>query len=241
MDFTDRFFITFGYGVTCAAALAVNYYLIMSCFSSFFKDSDWTVGKQILWTVWILFTISIFNSIYTTFVKPSSFSLFQLTASMLQVTLVGVFPVSAIIVLDYLRLYKKHEKQAKLLKNKINTQSLLDESSLTLTGTTNNELLQLQASEFLYMASADNYVEITYQFHSELKKKLLRGTLKRFEKELENPAITRCHRSYIVNLSQVLKVSGNAQGYTLTLRNNNLSIPVSRSYADQVLSRIDQL
>ncbi|PLX09668.1 MAG: hypothetical protein C0596_01215 [Marinilabiliales bacterium] len=39
----------------------------------------------------------------------------------------------------------------------------------------------------------------------------------------------KTHRAYIVNIYKVKKVSGNSQGYVLTIENCEVQIPVSRS------------
>lgn len=225
----------------CAAAMGINYYLLMPNASRLFDESKWTVGRQILWTAWILIVISLFNSIYSAIIGIFPFSLYQLIISMLQVILVGIFPVAAIVMLDYLRLFRKHAKRADVLKKKLATHSSSANSALTLIAENKNDRLQLKLGELLYLTSADNYVEVIYRLESGLENTLLRGTLKKFGQQLTHPAIVRCHRSYVVNLSQVINISGNAQGYVLKLRGNDDIIPVSRSYADQVLSRLEHL
>lgn len=241
LDTTYRFFVCLGYGLACALAMAVNYYLVQPSFPTFFDESKWTIGRQIVWIVWILFTISIVNTIYSAWIEVFPFSFSQLLIYLSYVFLVGIFPISAIVFIDYLRLYRKHAKKAELLHSKLSSHSNANKERLTLISDNENERLQLEQEELLYLTSADNYVEIVYRLESGLQKNLLRGTLKGFEQQLQQPGsdIIRCHRSYIVNLSQIINISGNAQGYSLQLRGTDTSIPVSRSYAKKILSALE--
>lgn len=238
-DIEYRLYVCLGYGLACAIAMTINYYLIQPLFPHLFVESEWTVGRQLLWIGWILLTISVFNSIYSAWIGVFSFSLTQLLASIFYVFLVGIFPVAALILLDYLWLYRKHAKSAENLNRKLSTLSQTNGNAITLISDNENERLQLKPDELLYLTSADNYVEVVYRLESDLKKSLLRGTLKGFEQQLKNEKIIRCHRSYIVNLSQITNISGNAQGYSLKLRGTDLAVPVSRSYADIVLSAVE--
>jgi DNA-binding LytR/AlgR family response regulator len=44
----------------------------------------------------------------------------------------------------------------------------------------------------------------------------------------------KCHRSCIVNLDKVVKVSGNAQGFKLHLKETDFVVPVARKYSEVV-------
>lgn len=93
-----------------------------------------------------------------------------------------------------------------------------------------NEFLSVNQDQLLYLQSQDNYTEVYYLKNDELRKKLLRGSLSSFEKQLPRP-LFRCHRSYIVNLLAIESLKGNSQGYQLNLRHGEISIKVSRKYA----------
>ncbi len=93
-----------------------------------------------------------------------------------------------------------------------------------------NEFLSINQDQLLYLQSQDNYTEVHYIKNDELRKKLLRGSLSSFEKQLDYP-LFRCHRSYIVNLLAIESLKGNSQGYQLSLRHGETSIKVSRKYA----------
>ena len=51
--------------------------------------------------------------------------------------------------------------------------------------------------------------------------------------------IVRCHRAFLVNLHQVVKVDGNSQGYRLRLEGCAEEVSVSRGYAKSVKALIE--
>jgi DNA-binding LytR/AlgR family response regulator len=151
-----------------------------------------------------------------------------------QVTSLGIILTSIIVSLDYVRHFEANQKEAKEISVHAHNKPKQN-NSISLFSDNDKEQLHLKTDELLYLTSADNYIEVVYQSDKKISQKLLRGTLQKSEKQIEYPGIIRCHRSYIVNLHQVVSVDGNAQGYELNLRGLDISIPVSRSYKKAVL------
>jgi multisubunit Na+/H+ antiporter MnhG subunit len=62
-----------------------------------------------------------------------------------------------------------------------------------------------------------------------------RTTIRQIEETLQQElAFVRCHRAYIVNTGRIDRVTGNAQGYKLSLRDTSEEIPVSRIYLNAI-------
>lgn len=95
----------------------------------------------------------------------------------------------------------------------------------------------------LLFAKADgNYTELTICTGNGVTTELKRISLKQFEAQLNAyPFLLRCHRAYLVNLLQVKKASGNAQGYVLSLNMTEENVPVSRTQVETFDSRYEQL
>jgi len=90
----------------------------------------------------------------------------------------------------------------------------------------------------MVMAS-DNYCQIYYLKDGRLQDRLFRTSLKKLVNQIVGvEAAWRCHKSYLVNLQQVVHISGNAQGYRLHLANTELTVPVSRSLNTQVQEKL---
>ena len=102
-------------------------------------------------------------------------------------------------------------------------------------------VLQLSVAKenLLYIESADNYVCIWYTKNDQLKKQLLRITMKEVSEQMADTNIIRCHRSYMVNLDLVKVMRREKENLFLELGVPNVrEIPISKTYGEQVLRRI---
>ena len=103
------------------------------------------------------------------------------------------------------------------------------DSSLTLTGTT-NESVTLQISQLLYIEAVGNYVKVSHLCDNQVHADMLRATMKQMEETLQNyPMIVRCHRAFLVNLSQVEQIVSHSGSTQLIVKHCHESLPVSRS------------
>lgn len=102
-------------------------------------------------------------------------------------------------------------------------------------------VLQLSVAKenLLYIESADNYVCIWYTKNDQLKKQLLRITMREVCEQMAETNIIRCHRSYMVNLDLVKVMRREKENLFLELGVPNVKeIPISKTYGEQVLRRI---
>lgn len=98
-----------------------------------------------------------------------------------------------------------------------------------------------KAEDVLYFESQDNYTSIIYYKDGKIKRDLIRSSLKRIEGQIHNKNFLRCHRAYLVNVSKVEKVEGNAAGYKLSFGNLEEKVPVSRLFGKTITEAIQQL
>ncbi|MEM6802136.1 MAG: LytTR family DNA-binding domain-containing protein, partial [Bacteroidota bacterium] len=95
------------------------------------------------------------------------------------------------------------------------------------------ELLSIKASHLLFLKSESNYVAVFHLKNGELKKQLLRTSLKKLAQEIKHPQFLRVHRSYMVNISQLISVNRNTKAYELILEKaDKYPIPVSPTYME---------
>ena len=110
--------------------------------------------------------------------------------------------------------------------------------SLTLTGTT-NESVTLQISHLLYIEAVGNYVKVSHLRDNQVHADMLRATMKQMEETLQGyPMIVRCHRAFLVNLSQVEQITSHSGSTQLLIKHSHESLPVSRSNMAQVKAAI---
>lgn len=95
----------------------------------------------------------------------------------------------------------------------------------------NTESLTLRINDIALIKSADNYVEIVFKEGDQLKKKLIRNTLKNVEQQLKfHSNFIRCHRICIVNTHYIEKLNRKFNNHWLTIKGSPEQIPVSRQY-----------
>lgn len=229
----NRFIICLGYGGCTAIAMTLNFLAFNRAANPCQLEENWTVSKHIIWNGWMLLSIALINFIYSNLIGLSNVTMLNMLISLGQVFLIGLFPVAGLVLTDYLRLYRKNMSKAQELHDNIKQHDSHSSAFITLQSSNNEDRLQLNPDELLYITSADNYVKVVYSVNTSIKQKLLRGTLKQVATHISHPKIMRCHRSYIINLMQVTDISGNARGYTLSLRNTNTTVPVSQTYLDR--------
>ena len=112
------------------------------------------------------------------------------------------------------------------------------DASLTLTGTT-NESVTLQISHLLYIEAVGNYVKVSHLRDNQVHADMLRATMKQMEETLQGyPMIVRCHRAFLVNLSQVEQITSHSGSTQLLIKHSHESLPVSRSNMAQVKAAI---
>jgi hypothetical protein len=101
---------------------------------------------------------------------------------------------------------------------------------LSITTQVQQDNFSLVPSQLLFAKAEGNYTELTFCINDVVVTELKRISLKEFEGQLRLCTfLLRCHRSYLVNTLQINKVSGNAQGYQLTMNNTPETVPVSRA------------
>ena len=145
--------------------------------------------------------------------------------------LVGILLVGIIISLNYNRLNARYAREAIKLDfssqkfKKTNGQAIIPIETLV-----KMDRFELEVRTFLFAKAEGNYVMLYLKDGKELNKILKRISIKELEKQLEHlDHVVRIHRSFMVNLSFVENVKGNAQGYKLNIKECDQVIPVSRN------------
>jgi len=212
-------------------------------------EDNWQVWKELVFIMSFVLLILFFCFLYTLVIGTNDFKI----SSFLMFCLFGFFialvPVTGTIFYMYKTFQFRHNKEAELINLKLDqgTDSLtiedesLQNSMLVFTAENGKDTLSLRADEILYIQSSDNYSEIKHLDQAQLRNTLIRSSLKRLEGQITVPSLIRCHRSAIVNLHQVHHIQGNAQGYKISFLATSETIPVSRNYAEAILSGLARL
>lgn len=241
------FLITFSF-------MMLNLLLAPLLLPQFFQADNWTAGKNILFILWISLNIAITNwaySLWWHYYCPSCFSSaahepYSLPYFVFITLSVGLFPIIFYMLLAERFLSRQHHKVASQMTQQLKERnsSPKEPARLVQINSENQKEEALEISlENLYCISAEgNYIKVYYDSANErVAQRLLRNSLANIEKDLaEFEKITRCHRSYIVNLDQVQEVKGNARNYCLQIPALDFEIPVSRNFPRKLLENLPQ-
>lgn len=198
-------------------------------FPKFFKDENWTVGKEILATMINILLIALGNVLFSVWV-----GFFPLSASVFMVFIfftlaVAIFPVSIGALLRQSSLEKRHIKESIEANSAISEKETpAEKNEVILNDEDGKPALRVASGDLFFLESADNYVKALYREGEQTRSVIFRGALSKIEDELPSPPFLRCHRSYLVNTRAVEKVSGNARGYQLSLPYTEKRVPVAR-------------
>lgn len=238
------FYLTLGYGLVSMLVLTLFNIIILYTFPSYFSEENWNTGRELFWFIVLLFFIGLGNSLYTWLAGIGNLNWKTLLVYEFYTVAVGIFPITLSVLINQARLKSNFEHSSEeltqLLKHpEISTPYKTETSephlSITLIAENGKDAYTFSVEDILFIKSAENYAEVFFYRDARTNCELIRTSLLKCETALKDfPDYFRCHKSYIVNLKKVRKVSGNAQGYKLHLEFTDDLIPVSRSKNDLI-------
>lgn len=145
------------------------------------------------------------------------------------VLLILVVPYSAVLIYFY------YKRKYNFIKEKLNLVSSENPSKkhsfINFSDDKGNHRFSLLSGSVVLIESTDNYVTIYYLNDKNIRKYVLRNSLRQIASMLEKHRIVRCHRSYIVNLRHIKVLKQTSKSIKLQIPPlNNKIIPVSRTY-----------
>ncbi|MBD2699798.1 LytTR family transcriptional regulator [Spirosoma sp. BT702] len=244
-----------GFGVVTTLITFFNTVFWKQLLRGQFSGEKWTVGREIVFITANLVLIAIANQYYLAALLGSADMGYLHNWSMFLITfLVGIFPITGLVVLNYITQLKKYSQSAAELpihhspsidQEKVDTLpndvSQPTDDVLRLVADNEKDTLNVAVNDLLFVESSDNYCTVVYLKNDRPARPLLRSSLSRVEKQIDRSDIVRCHRSYVVNLNRIERVTGNAQGYKLHLLNGQFQIPVARQYNETLVARLKAL
>jgi DNA-binding LytR/AlgR family response regulator len=154
--------------------------------------------------------------------------------------IIAILPISIINLINYALLLRRNSRVVleanRHLQQPAARPPAKDPSpaQVNLVAENNKDSFRVALADLLFIQAEENYVQV---FHKGEKpgRVLLRSSLIRIERQLRPfyPQLFRCHRTRIVNIAQIVKVAGNAQGLKLTIRDSSATLPVARRYVSE--------
>ena len=216
-----------GFGVITFSICILFLVIIPSYWEGFFRSEDWTLLKSILYTSCLIFVIALCNLFYVDLYIDSLTITAGLFASFVVGTfLIGVIPSAFVLAVDFQKSRLRYVKEGMEIKDEVGSSGVGDEV-LVFESKYDEEAIRVSVQDLLFVVADGNYITI----HAKARpRRMIRNSLKYITEITEGfRYIEKTHRSYIVNLRNVAKVEGNAQGFVLHFADTDQLARVSRS------------
>ena len=223
-----------GYGVVTLIVLIIDLFVFPLFLEEWFISQKWTVLKQMIWQFWILFSIGLGNFLYSSIFLQFTNGFHAFLIYQFYTLVVGILPILILTILHQNSLLSENLKLANEMNGNLTGFNVLHvpDEKVRISAENNKDKIEINQSDFIYIGSTGNYIQVFYLVKNELKSVLLRNTLKQIEEQVKDcPAIIKCHRAFLVNKDKILRVKGNSQGLRLVLKDTSDEIPVSRNYS----------
>ena len=221
-----------GYGLVTFIILILDLVIIPILLPGQFRNEKWTVFKELVNLSWILFTVGLGNLVYSSFTMGFTLSLNNVIIFQAYTLAIGLIPITALTLVKQGYLKRKNAQRAEAINDALLPQVHADHPGQTVRflGENQKEELRVNADDILFVKSDGNYITVGYLKNGRLTQALLRSTMKYAMEQLASfPFLYQCHRSWIVNLNRITRVSGNSQGLRIALKDFNEDIPVARN------------
>jgi hypothetical protein len=239
------------FGGTCTAVMLLLNVVMPHLLTRWFDEARWTVAHELGWTLLNVAAIGLANALLATALGLAPLSASTLGRFTLFTVLIGLFPIGLSVLLTEARRARIHTADSMAINAGLHPADAPDippaappsdtPAPVVLTLPTEaGEPLVLGLNDLLFARAADNYVEVHHLRAGQPRRTVLRNSLKALGDALlpHGDRFLRCHKSHLVDLHKVQRVSGNAQGLRLHLAGVEEPIPVSRQLTATVRERL---
>ena len=169
-----QLYVSLGFGLVTVFVLSIFKFLI----EPVVVRGNWTLGKSLLWGLFIASSIGVANYFYVNIIFSQIFVFKYFLFAIWTAILVGIIPVSLGYIISFNRIYRTALKDALIMPEQV----LWESEVLISAGNRKNEI-KINPKCVVYICSNDNYVTVVTIKGDKLTKTHLRGTLKAVESE----------------------------------------------------------
>ena len=227
-----------GYGILSFLIFSLVFIGLPRLFPTTIVEEKWVVWKQTLLLITALSLTLLACYVYQALWFGWSMSFTKFWYFFITVLPICIFPCVMIAMLDYIYQLQKHQSVANNFNQQVKPTVPKTTTTLLQLKDENDKLdFVVPLDQLVFIKAANNYVEINHLENEQIKKYLLRNSIRNIEAQLAYPSIKRCHRSYLVNMDKVERITGNAQGYKIHFPFTvDFVVPVSRGKGKELLA-----
>ncbi|MCL9806584.1 LytTR family transcriptional regulator [Flavobacterium amniphilum] len=195
---------------------------------------NWTIKKEIVLIFFLVLCTGISQFLIRDIIynNPDNWSWHYLREEVSNSFLAGLFIGPLIIFINLNRQQHKNSENANRIAATLpHVEEVPADTTVTIETEVKSEKFSFDINSFIYAKAEGNYAEIFLNEDGKTNKLIKRIPIKNLETQLNAfPFIVKTHRSVLLNLNQIENVSGNAQGYKVTMKDCLEPVPVSRNY-----------
>jgi DNA-binding LytR/AlgR family response regulator len=231
-DFNNRLLFMAGFGAIVFLLMVLVQFVFPWLLHNYYQSNDGPAFISLLNGFIIMALSSVAFTFYLRYVGSVSISFYIV----FKIVLICLAPPVVLSLYDVIKELRVQNES--LILEKKNIQKQIEQyeednlnKSIEFVSENNTENLSLLVAEVALVKSADNYVEIVYKEGDDLKKKLIRNTLKNIEQQIKPYSnFIRCHRICIVNRHYIERLNKSYSNHWITVKGFHEQIPVSRQY-----------
>ena len=232
----DKTAILAGFGLVTMVILIFDLIVIPSLFPGTFREEKWTVIKELVFFVVILFTIGLGNLFYSSWLMGLQLNFSSVLIFQAFTIAVGIIPITALTLIKQSYLNRRNMESASQITSNLarREQSGMTGQELRISSDNGREEIIIPFSDLVYIKSEGNYITAGYFKNGKITKALIRNTMKYAEDLLAPyPPAFKCHRSWLINTDWIIRLTGNSQGLKLELAGCEEPVPVARNLATE--------
>lgn len=232
-----------GFGLVVFVSALINILVALFVVRKFVNEEKWTVWKEVIRVLIYLCVNVIAIMVFANYTLPIELDNIIILKFISHTILFAIIPISIRTVSIKNWLLKQRLKEAHKLANIIEERASDNNSTdvIVLKSNIVNDVVTTSFKDLLFIEADKNYITIVENSNGKVRKTLLRLSLIKAQEQITNDIIIRCHRSFLVNINAVSKAIGNSQGLKLVFLDELKTVPVSRSYKEEVMQKINSL
>jgi len=240
---SNKYIVLSGYSLITFIILVFDMIVLENIFKKFYDDRNWKIWKEFVSLTLIIFTIGLGNALYTSIVFGFYFEVglkFYINFQAITFT-VSIIPITVLIVSKQKYLSNKYSTSAENVNQKLGKEKYETNINRRIKIFADNlrDFIEIEMSDFLFIESSGNYIEVHYLENNKDIRKTLRNTIKNSLNFFQDiTEVLQCHRAFIVNTNKIINAKGNSQGLILHLENCDYEVPVSRNYVERFRNQI---
>lgn len=230
-----------GYGLVSILAgigyIVLTHYL----YNTIWSGRNWTLGLEVFHSLAFLLFIGLSIMTYGYLAGITDFSFRNVFLYLFYTLLLGFVPVTIRAVLVKHWRLKKDLSEVKRINELLANRRVAPDEKIVEFRDASTKSLRVSTHDLLYLKAAENYVTIVWEDNHAIKKEMIRMTMKDAIRKLNDPLIVFSHRSFIINLRKVQKISSQSGIASLILTGVDASIPLSTTHKKEIKQKLKEV